>query len=907
MAVTHKVVKGDTLWALSRKYGTTIDAIAKLNNIKNVNLIYVGQVLTISGQSSKDVINGGTNTPPATSTSTPTTVQQPVVNNATITALGLQSDSDNTYFAVWTWPRDNTEKYELEWDYYTANNQWFIGSHTSIEHTTIQAATYNPPSNATLIRFRVKPISTTYDKDGSQVSHWTASWTAYSQCGVQKKEEEYKLPTAPTPEVTISNYTLTCRVDNINDYNDSKGSPYVEFEIIRDDSTRSNNGVASLIFNGAAYSCNVDTGHKYKARARLKQGEYIGEWSTYSSNVVSIPAAPSAITSCRAASKSSVFISWNGVSSAKTYTIEYTDNKNYFNGSNATSKIDSIETTQYTITGLESGKRYFLRVCSNNEQGTSGWTEIVSVIIGTKPSAPTTWSSTSTVIAGEELILYWVHNSEDESIETLAEVEINTDGRVIRHTVNNPDSETMTENKTYTFSIQTGSYVEGTTLKWRVRTAGITREYGDWSTQRTVDVYAPPTLELNVLDKDGDSLKRLSSFPFYINAKAGPDTQNPISFNVSIVSLDSYETIDEIGNFKMVLAGDTVYSGFHDINESLTIEMLPNDVDLQNGASYRIDCVVSMDSGLTASASHTFDVSWIEQFVIPNAEIMYDPKQYVVHMRPKCDYYPFIFYKVKYTNQQYVKTTEEIEHIEGISVDNAITTTDEIVYAGYLNNVLTHFCIVQSIEPVLVPGITLSVYRKDIDGKFIEIAKNIKNDDNAFITDPHPNLNIVNYRIVAIADDTGSVSYTDLPGYFINEKAIILQWNETWSGVSMSDDGTIIETAWVGSRIRLPYNIDITESNSIDMSLVEYIGREHPVSYYGTHVGTSASWSVDVPRKDTNTINALRRLAVWMGDVYVREPSGTGYWAKVEVSFSRTHKEVVIPVTLKITRVDGGM
>ena len=44
-----------------------------------------------------------------------------------------------------------------------------------------------------------------------------------------------------------------------------------------------------------------------------------------------------------------------------------------------------------------------------------------------------------------------------------------------------------------------------------------------------------------------------------------------------------------------------------------------------------------------------------------------------------------------------------------------------------------------------------------------------------------------------------------------------------------------------------------------------------------------------------------------MGDVYVREPSGSGYWANVVVSFSQTHCKVTIPVTSTITRAEGGM
>lgn len=45
--ITHTVVSGDTLWAISQKYGVSVVRLAANNNIKNVNLIYPGQVLKI--------------------------------------------------------------------------------------------------------------------------------------------------------------------------------------------------------------------------------------------------------------------------------------------------------------------------------------------------------------------------------------------------------------------------------------------------------------------------------------------------------------------------------------------------------------------------------------------------------------------------------------------------------------------------------------------------------------------------------------------------------------------------------------------------------------------------------------------------------------------------------------------
>ncbi|MBU0493132.1 MAG: LysM peptidoglycan-binding domain-containing protein [Chloroflexi bacterium] len=45
--VVYFVVWGDTLWDIAARYGTTVDAIAAMNNITDPNRIYVGQRLVI--------------------------------------------------------------------------------------------------------------------------------------------------------------------------------------------------------------------------------------------------------------------------------------------------------------------------------------------------------------------------------------------------------------------------------------------------------------------------------------------------------------------------------------------------------------------------------------------------------------------------------------------------------------------------------------------------------------------------------------------------------------------------------------------------------------------------------------------------------------------------------------------
>ena len=176
------------------------------------------------------------------------------------------------------------------------------------------------------------------------------------------------------------------------------------------------------------------------------------------------------------------------------------------------------------------------------------------------------------------------------------------------------------------------------------------------------------------------------------------------------------------------------------------------------------------------------------------------------------------------------------------------------------------------------------------------------------MVDPHPSLDYARYRIVAISNETGTVSYADIEGVPVLDPDVVIQWSEKWSDYDHDDSGNNnIEKPFAGSMIKIPYNVDISENKSPDVSLVEYAGREHPVSYYGTQKGETATWNVAIPSEDKELLYALRRLSRFAGDVYVREPSGTGYWANLTLSFSKNHLETIIPVTFNIKRVEGGM
>lgn len=882
------VQKGDTLSEIARDYGNGLSykQIASLNGISSPYRIYVGQVIKLSGTAT----SSGSSSSSGSSNS----------NSVTIEHFGLQSNTDNTLFVTWKWSKSNTANYEVEWYYHTGDDVWFVGNKGTTED---KQSTYSIPSNATKARVRIKPISKTYTKNKKETKYWTADWSSYKTYNTSSNP-----PAKPgTPSVKIEKYKLTAELDNIDSKINATG---IQFQIVKNDSTVFKTGKATITTAHASYSCTVDADGEYKVRCRSYKGEDYSDWSDYSSKVKTIPAATGGITEIKATSETSVYLAWASVKTAKTYDIEYTTKKEYFDGSDQTSTKTGIEFTHFEITGLETGKEYFFRIRSVNEQGESVWSDVKSVIIGEDPAAPTTWSSTTTAIVGEMLNLYWVHNAEDGSSQTYAELELTINGTTKVETIKNSTDEDE-KDKTSVYTIDTTAYTEGTKIQWRVRTAGVTGTYGDWSIERLVDVYAPPTLAMSVTDVDGDVLEVLTSFPFYVYALPGPNTQAPIGYHLSVVSNEVYETVDNIGNVKMVNAGEELYSKHFDINNTLLVEMSANNIDLENNISYTVKCTVSMDSGLTAEATSEFTVSWTDIQCTPNAEISYDAEQIVTHIRPYCEQISLIFYQVTQSGTRYTKTNTVVDIAEGVAHENSMsnfvyTITGEQVFSGKTTDGSSvYYCTVESAS--LMEGITLSVYRREFDGSFTELATGLKNTSNTFITDPHPALDYARYRIVAITDETGAVSYYDVPGVPIGEHSIIIQWDEKWTYFDATLDGELEKPLWSGSMLKLPYNVNVSEKHNLDVSLVEYIGRKHPVSYYGTQLGTSSSWTTEIPKDDKETLYTIRRLAIWTGDVYVREPSGTGYWASVSVSFSQTHKEVTIPVSFDIVRVEGGI
>lgn len=728
------------------------------------------------------------------------------------------------------------DHYEVRW-WYMAGGVWFDGGSSS---TDINNATYNYPTNATRLWVEVKPVSKTYqDGNGNTQSYWSSE-------AVHTEISVLDLPPAQlsAPSVEIEKYNLTAKIENITD---AKAS-YVEFEVVKDDMVF-NVGRVEVKTARAIYVCPIDAGGKYRVRCRainvVSNKDVEGEWSQYSSEIGAMPSAPTNVR-IEIESTKSVKVTWDECSTATSYKIEYTTNKLYFDASSEV-KSQTVETNYCIIKGIEQGYDYYFRVKAINSKGESTWSDIVYKIVGTKPEPPTTWSLTASAIIGDPVILYWTHNSQDASKQYEAQVELTINGTADIITLDTSKDEIKDgETKIYSYNVDLSKYTAGAEILWRVRSRGVSLEYSDWSVQRKINTYAPPTIQLIV----NGGVGILEKYPFEIVAKAAPSTQKAINFHISVTAESSYRTQDSTGTDVIVNSGSVIFNkNISATSNNLTYSLMPQDCTLENNEPYKLTVTASMDSGLTATATMDFTVHWEEVTYYPDAKVAIDRNSVSAYISPIC------------------------KDAEGTIVENVV----------------------------------LSVYRREFDGTFTEIASEIPNYGSVSVTDPHPGMDYARYRIVARNKNTNVLSYSDIAAYKVNEPGIIIQWDEEYSSFDSTGNYSPGVRKYHGSMVRLPYNVDTSESSDVDVSLVEYIGRRHPVAYFGTQIGKTDSWTCEIPRYDKETIYALRRLQQWMGTAYVREQNGVGYNAFVNITFSNKHDGLTIPITVSVKQVEGGI
>lgn len=774
---------------------------------------------------------------------------------------------EGTVIAQWRFNTGSTtDHFNIYWEYWnTTNGVWVLsnGSSSSVPTSSYETkdgvrwfqTTWSPSGAAetsTKLRIYVDPIP----KSGSSWRHGGV----YSTPITNPKWTNAHGEALEAPKFDIDWYGDLIRLN-------ATSAPSLVDSIAYH---RSQNGGALRPYRTVGLNTPVSMapadGTYYQFAACWKVGNTSGELSLPSDIYYGRPMRPTnlvaRVVACDADS-GSVRLDWrDSGSTGDKYLVEWSedpsawDNHADVKSSDEPGKPDDKNYGWRTIGGLEPGKTYWFRVKRGESKaedayewsdyacvGTDGKVLQVSCVMGTVPTAPTLGQVPSSAVVDDPLTLSWTHNSEDGSAQTAYELQVN-DGSW--KTVS-----TGTTSQTYTITPSSQGFGDGSTMQWRVRTKGAldtgsSNDWSPWSATGSVTVWAKPVSTIRVDDV-------VESMPLSIGMDVGDTSAGnaPTRYWLAVTADEPYETLGPDGDPVWVAEGETVWSGEAVPGDDgcttsgWDVSLAVVDIRLSQGASYVVSGGCYTSQGLRSEATPATFVADIGQAAVGgcDADVTFDRATMSATVRPRCTDGP---------------------------------------------------------EGELLSGVTLSVWRLGDPNELI--AEWMANDGDAVCLDAHPTFGYCTYRIVATDTTSGAQGFSDVT-IDIAAPGIVIQWDEEWSDPTNDSDGV----SFSGQRLVLPFNVDVTEQWTKQSSLNEWAGRKSPVSRYGTQRGHTATWTCSLNRyKGLDQVNAVRKLATHMGDVYVREPYGSGYWAHVDVgSLGATHGNPEVQVSLNVTRVEA--
>lgn len=862
--------------------------------------------------------------------------------------VDIEDPTNREFIIKWNWndPRpagfggienSTTDHFEVMWMYSTliqdpaeirrtGQREVWHGDATTTQSISyvpgqvdLQNSKFNVPENAISIQARIQPFPKTQNGSGQSVEPWRGGITWSGAKSVEKGLKPERPENVTIEQLSDFPNQVVASVSNIKTSNGNKNVVDVEFQLMRFDTkpffyqdtgelkteytVTKTEKVSVTQFDSAGVVWDLEDDHYYTIRARyLTSGGAFSPWSIpKQENIfVSPPFAP-IIQYTRLETKSSISIYytyskltsgnclWQFTLDRGNFSKFDTWVNNHPDADDETRKAAllncGVTEGSYVYGGHatidvqgNSGNIHFrIRTYSPEINGIvypSGWSDTVTHKFGSKPLPPTIWNTKPYAYIGVDthIRLYVMHNSADNTVATKmfawgAFAEDMADDLHMLTPAGGAKAEDYMVSKdgnTFWYDVDISHIKEECPFLWIAATSdGIERsddiDSNPYCEPIRVDIYKKPELSIiitNVVPDSQEDVPIVDSFPiqYETNITMGAD-HTVTAYKVMVVANEPYETTMVDGHVKHIRAGDSLYEKYIFKNTNLYEQLNASEISLENGITYTMHIIATLSTSASCEAEYVFKTKYELTHVQVMASMFLNKDDMSMSINPL---------------------------VRSVGTDSWVVLTD---YA-------------------------LGIYRINDDGTMVTIAENVPSRESIYITDPHPNLRDACYRITATPTKgkSNKVEFYDTAPYPVNCSDIILQWDEVYYDTYIIKDVNNLNRnkSVSGSILRLPFNIDVSESTNLETNLVNYVGRKDPVAYFGTHTGYTAQWSAEIPKSDIETIKMLRRLQVYMGNVYVREPSGTGYWAMVKVTFPVNHCALTVNVSLDITRVEGG-
>lgn len=601
-----------------------------------------------------------------------------------------------------------------------------------------------------------------------------------------------------------------------------------------------------------------------------------------------MPNAPSAISATPTSVTGSVKVSWNwSWADADSAVVSWADHEDAWESTDEPNEytVSNVHASEWIIAGLETGKRWYIRVRLVNGTGDGAiygpWSKIETIDLSSAPSIPTLDLSAGIIPTNGSVSAYWAYVSNDGTGQAYAEItEATVDGNGIQYGVYALTEDTVVDNNKTYYELTGGVYVPQTpvgtedpeALGWyeivpaiiaQTETAQHVTIYAedvgwhqdethylcvrvvsasgrvsdDWSDPVPVTIAEPLTATITstslvptteTVDGVTRTYNALTAMPLDVTitgAGTGGTTTLVIE-RAADYHIDRPDGTDFNG-----YEGETIFVASQTGEAQMSVDREALLGSLDDGAPYRIVATVEDGLGQADTATLDFEVTWAHQAVMPTGTA-------------------------------------------SISDNVALITPTEP--AGY------------------VLGDTVDIYRLSADRPELIV------EGGAFDTtyvDPYPAIGQYGgHRLV----------YKTIDGDYITSGNDI-----AWLDLG-ADDGDILDIDYTiinfaSEEIHLRLNQDVSNSWDKDFKETKYLGGSVQGDWNKGYQRSGSVKGLVVTLDDPNTIRQFKSLATWDGICHIRTPEGSSYACDIQVSDDMSYSSAgkAYSVTLNITRVDS--
>ena len=464
--------------------------------------------------------------------------------------------------------------------------------------------------------------------------------TTYGSPYIAKKGK-LKPPTISAADVTSSTTAVSVTASNNSDV----PGAYLEVYLKRNSSPSNLEKLGVMTSDGTqVFSCadfSEETSVRVCVRAVVESSKNGNMYSDYTEYGGNIPLAPSSVTAVPADGKTdTILVSWNWTwADANQAELSWADHEDAWESTDEpdTYIVSRVKASRWYITGVESGKTWYVRVrlIQETDETTKygAYSDIESVDMSVEPSTPYLEISPGIATEDGKITFSWAYVSEDGTTQEFAQLAaVTVSGGSYVYT----PLTTVNTAQSYTETVENLGLTTGQTYQYAVNVTSSEGKSSGWSDPASVTIAEPITCSIAVGNTNFETVSEtidgityttnyLRALPFTVTATgAGADGTTVIY----IERAEQYVLARPDGTESIGYEGEVVYNAAFVGESAISVTQESLDGYLDDGAMYRIVAIVTDSVGQTATAQYPFTVGWTHQAITPDGSVYVDQDDY---------------------------------------------------------------------------------------------------------------------------------------------------------------------------------------------------------------------------------------------------------------------------------------